>query len=187
MAAILSMACAAMLCGCRTYGAIADWGRLHSGELAYALGFTREKTPAVSTLFEVLRRLDRPELERVLGAWAEEVLSACRAPAGPREEQPSEAQPLEEQAQPPEGVALDGKTLRGSRKQEAPGVHLLCAFSHRLHLTLGQVAVDDKTNEITAVQDLLAGLVLEGRVVTVDALLTQKEVARTIRQKGGTT
>src|SRR5512138_642195 len=87
LGAILSMTCAAMLCGCRTYGAIAEWGRLHGGELSVALGFTRQKTPAASTLFAVLSRLDRQELERTLGAWAEEVLGAGAAegPAAERE------------------------------------------------------------------------------------------------------
>jgi len=54
-------------------------------------------------------------------------------------------------------------------------------------LTLYQTAVSDKTNEIGAIQELLAALVLEGRVVTMDALLCQREVAQTIRAKGGTT
>jgi predicted transposase YbfD/YdcC len=70
------------------------------------------------------------------------------------------------------GLAIDGKTLRGSRKQGAPLTHLLSAVSHHLGLTLGQTPVDDKTNEITAVHTLLEGLVLRGQVVTVDALLT---------------
>ena len=66
-------------------------------------------------------------------------------------------------------------------------MHLLSAVSHGLGLTLGEQAVDDKTNEIGAVQQLLHLLVLEGRVVTMDALLTQKEIAKTILEKGGTT
>lgn len=84
-------------------------------------------------------------------------------------------------------MALDGKSLRGSRKQGAINVHLLSVLSQRLGLTLAQQAVDDKTNEIPAAQALLAGLVLEGRVLTMDALLCQREIARTIREKGGTT
>src|ERR1019366_7633855 len=64
---------------------------------------------------------------------------------------------------------------RGSRKPGAPRTHLLSAVSHRLGLTLGQVAVEEKTNEITAIHTLLTGLLLEGWVVTMDALLTQAE------------
>jgi hypothetical protein len=82
---------------------------------------------------------------------------------------------------------MDGKTLRSSAKQGASGAHLLSALAPALGLTLHQKAVPHKTNEIGAVQDVLQALVLEGRVVTVDALLTQRDVAATIVEKGGTT
>lgn len=52
-------------------------------------------------------------------------------------------------------------------------------------MTLGQVAVADKTNEITAIQELLSGLFITGRIISVDALLTQREVAQTIIEQGG--
>jgi hypothetical protein len=165
--AMLALACAAMLCGARTYEAIAEWGRNYDPALARALGFTHPKTPCAATLFLLFRRLDLTKLEAVLGAWAEQVLAASPAVGEP------------------EGIAVDGKTLRGSRKQGAPGAHLLSAVSHRLGLTLGQVAVDDKTNEIPLAPLLLQGLLLEGRVVTMDALLTQREVARAILHGGG--
>lgn len=171
--AILALACAAMLCGYRSYSAIAEWGRSYDPALLTALGFTHRPTPCAATLFHVFRRLDRDVIEARLGAWAEAVLSASALPATPR------------QAPALEGIALDGKTLRGSRKQGAPGAHLLSAVSHRLGLTLGQTAVDDKPNEIPVAPLALAGLLLEGRVVTVDALLTQREVARAIRAGGG--
>lgn len=82
-------------------------------------------------------------------------------------------------------MAVDGKTLRGSKKQGAPGTHLLSVLSHRLGLTLTQQAVDAKTNEIGAIQTVLEQIVLKGRVLTMDALLTQRQVARTIVDKGG--
>jgi predicted transposase YbfD/YdcC len=82
-------------------------------------------------------------------------------------------------------LAIEGKALRGSRKQGAPLTHLLSAVSHRLGLTLGQLAVDDKTNEITAIHTLLQGLLLDGWVVTVDALLTQQKIAQAIVAAGG--
>jgi predicted transposase YbfD/YdcC len=67
----------------------------------------------------------------------------------------------------------------------AEGAHLLSAVSHRLGVVLGQIAVQDKSNEISAMHELLAQLVLHGRVITGDALLTQQEVARTITEHGG--
>src|ERR1700674_3661778 len=152
--ALLALACTAMLCGAESYSAIADWGREFAHALARALGFTHLPTPCAATFWLAFRRLDREVVEGVLGAWAEAVLGALPAAAAPV---PTEAPLLE-------GVALDGKTLRGRRKQGAPGAHLLSALSQRLGLTLAQVRVDDKTNEIGAAPALLRGLVLEGRV-----------------------
>ena len=165
--AILALACAAMLCGYRSYSAIAAWGRTYDADLVSALGFTHQPTPCAATIFHVFRRLDRADLEARLGAWAETVLAATAVGTNL------------------EAVALDGKTLRGSRKQGAPAAHLLSAVSHRLGLTLGQMGVEDKTNEIPVAPLLLAGLVLEGRVFTMDALLTQRAIAQTIVDGGG--
>ena len=66
-------------------------------------------------------------------------------------------------------MALDGKSLRGSRKQGAIDVHLLSLLSHRLGLTVAQQAVDDKSNEIPAAKELLAGLLLEGIALRLQA------------------
>jgi predicted transposase YbfD/YdcC len=166
--AMLSLACCAMLCGYRSYSAIAEWGHNYGTRIAQALGFTHN-TPCAATLHTVFRHVERDTLEAKLGAWAEQVVvSLPTAPSA------GEA-----------AIALDGKTLRGSRKQGAPGVHLLSALSHRLGLTLAQQAVDDKTNEITQVEAVLRQLVLKDRVVTMDALLTQRHVAQTIVHAGG--
>jgi predicted transposase YbfD/YdcC len=115
-----------------------------------------------------LRRVDREEVEAKLGAWAEGLLSGT-----PGSEVLAE------------GIAVDGKTLRGSQKQGAPGAHLLSALAHRLGVTLAQQAVADKTNEIPVMLDLVRQLILEGRVVTMDALLTQRSIAQQIVAAGG--
>lgn len=85
-----------------------------------------------------------------------------------------------------QGVSIDGKVVRGSRMAEQPAVHLLSALAHDLKLVLGQTPVADHTNEIGGIDPLLADLVLDGRIVTVDAHLTQRTIAATIRKKGGT-
>jgi predicted transposase YbfD/YdcC len=166
--AIFALACCAMLCGARSYSAIAEWGRNYGTRIAQALGFTHG-TPCAATLHTIFRHVNRDEFEAHLGAWADSVVGSL--PTAP--ETPGAA------------VALDGKTLRGSKKQGAPGTHLLSALAHQVGVTLAQHAVDDKTNEITAVETLLHQLVLEGRIVTMDALLTQRRVAQTIVDKGG--
>jgi predicted transposase YbfD/YdcC len=168
LAAIFALACCAILCGARSYSAIAEWGRNYGTRIAQALGFTHT-SPCAATLHTVFRHGDRDAFEAHLGAWADQVVGSL--PSG-----------LEI---PATAIALDGKTLRGSKKQGAPGTHLLSALAHHVGVTLAQHAVDDKTNEITAVETILQHLVLEGRIVTVDALLTQRHIAQTIVDKGG--
>jgi predicted transposase YbfD/YdcC len=168
LTAIFALACSAMLCGARSYSAIAEWGRNYGTRIAQALGFTHA-TPCAATLHTIFRHVDRDAFEAHLGTWADSVVGSL--PAVPETPEPA--------------VALDGKTLRGSKKQGAPGTHLLSALAHQVGVTLTQHAVDDKTNEITAVETVLEQLVLEGRIVTMDALLTQRHVAQTIVDKGG--
>ena len=166
--AILSLACCAMLCGYRSYSAIAEWGRNYGARIAHALGFTHT-TPCAAMRHTVFRHVDRDAVEANLGAWAEGVVVST--PGAPSAGEAARA--------------LDGKTLRGSRQQGAPGVHLLSALSHHLGLTLAQQAVDDKTKAITQGETVLHQLVLPGRVCTMDALLTQRQVAQTMVEKGG--
>jgi hypothetical protein len=129
LAGLLTLACAALLCGYKSYSAMAEWGTNYGPALWQALGWRRG--PCAATLYLIFRRLDWAVLDAKVGAWAEEVLAQTPARPGSLE-----------------AVACDGKTVRGSRKHGAPGMHLLSALSHRLGLTLGQVAVDEKTNEI---------------------------------------
>jgi hypothetical protein len=166
--AILSLAWCAMGCGYRSVGAIADWGRNYGTPIAKALGFTHTP-PCAATLFTIFGRLDRETFEANLGAWADSVMAHTPAPPEASEE----------------AIAVDGQTLRGSKKQGAPGTHWLSVLSHRLGLTLRQQAVDAKTNEIKAIETVLEQIVLNGRVLTMDALLTQRQVAQTIVDKRG--
>lgn len=84
-------------------------------------------------------------------------------------------------------VAIDGKTLRRSfdRATGKTALHLVSAWATEQHLVLGQVAVDSKSNEITAIPKLLALLDVSGAIVTIDAMGCQKEIAATIREGGG--
>jgi len=79
-------------------------------------------------------------------------------------------------------VAIDGKTLRSShdRNMAKNALHLVSAWSVENHLTLGQEAVDEKSNEITAIPELLQLLALEGAIVTIDAMGCQKNIAEQI-------
>ncbi len=84
-------------------------------------------------------------------------------------------------------IAIDGKTLRGSgsaRRGLGP-LHLVSAWATEVHLSLGQVAADAKSNEITAIPKLLELLELKGALVTIDAMGCQKVIAQTILDRGG--
>jgi hypothetical protein len=85
-----------------------------------------------------------------------------------------------------EAVAVDGKTLRGIHGEELPGVHLVAAYAHQAGIVVGQQAVGEKQNELGALAGLLDQLDVRGRVVTGDALFTQREVCWKINRKGGT-
>jgi predicted transposase YbfD/YdcC len=166
---LLLLVCVALLCGARGQSGIAAWGRDYEQPWLRRLGFTRGDGPRQPTLHRLFAGVAYAAVEAALGAWAEQALRLCPPPGRGALE----------------GVAVDGKTLRGSKKRGAADAHLLAALSHRLGVVLGQVAVSDKTNEIGAADELLLGLVLEGRVVTADALLAQRDLAQAILGRGG--
>jgi predicted transposase YbfD/YdcC len=83
-----------------------------------------------------------------------------------------------------EVVAIDGKAIRRAVNSGAPLPHIVSAFASENGLALGQVKVDDKSNEITAIPELLRLLALKGCIVTMDAMGCQKEIAAQIVEKG---
>jgi predicted transposase YbfD/YdcC len=89
--------------------------------------------------------------------------------------------------EPGRHIAIDGKTNRASldRTLDQKPLHVVSAWAREANLVLGQVAVDEKSNEITAIPPLLRMLELEGAIVTLDAMGCQKEIAAEIRQAGG--
>jgi len=170
LAAILCLCCVALMSGAMNPLAIAHWwrNRLDLGPFLQRLGFTKGYGPSKSTLYRVLALIPVEVLEAILQQWAEENLADIPLAAGEME-----------------AVALDGKVLRGSEQQGAGGTYLLSAFSQRLGLTLRQLGVQPQSNEIGAASPLLAALFIEGRIWTMDALLTQRQIAQTIVDRGG--
>jgi predicted transposase YbfD/YdcC len=82
-------------------------------------------------------------------------------------------------------IAIDGKTLRGSGNDALRPLHVVSAWATEANLTLGQIAVDKKSNEIKAIPKLLDLLDLRGALVTIDAMGCQKEIAQKIVDRGG--
>ena len=167
LSAILALAVIAMMCGYRSYTAIAEWGRTYHPDLAKALGFTHTKTPCAATLHYVFKDLDVIALEDVLSQWAVAVLASL---------------PVCDASQH-DAIAIDGKTLRGSLTQQSAVTHLLSIVSHQIGITLIQQPVDAKTNEIPIAKQILQTFDVSGKIVTTDALLTQKAFCQILREK----
>ena len=154
---VLAVAACAVLAGQRSFVAIEEWARDQTKEQLERLGFRYGRPPKERKFRRVLKHVvDAEEVDEKLGLWV------------------AEQQPVLKGM----GVAIDGKTLRGSRDGEKKGVHLLSAVVHGSAVVVAQMRVSDKTNEIPCLKPMLAKLDLEGAVVTADALHTQKETAR---------
>ncbi len=160
LAGLLLIAVAALLAGRRDQLGIVRWGRQLSASALASLGITRGRVPAPSVWCELFQGLDIASLEAALGDWVRG-------------------------DQSPGHIAIDGKRLRGSATALSPGVHLLAAFSDTLGGVIGQLRLAPDSNEITAALALLKTLPLAGCIVTGDAVFTQKEICRVIKDGGG--
>ena len=156
--ALLAVAIAAMLAGANDLRAIFRWGRRLKPE-ALAL-FGLEKAPCHSQWFYFFRSLEGDALGRTLGAYA----------LGGAE---------------PGHIAIDGKTLKGSRRLDAKALHVVSAFATKLSAVVGDIVVEPDQNEITAALTLLKQLPLHGTIITGDAIFCQREICRTITDGGG--
>lgn len=168
LVAVLQVSVAALLCGAQSLAAIAQWSRERlddAPDLLVALGLPPGRTPSVATLHRLFKTLDVAAFERTLGQWLQET-----------------------SVQPSEALAIDGKTLRGAARGTAPGMpgaHLVAAYAHEAQLIVAQVASAGKGHELAAVQQVLTHLPLAGRVVTADALATQRAVCQQVTDAKG--
>ena len=165
LVALLTQTCCAILCGARGYAAIAQWGRDQPIEFMHRIGYRR--TPAsYGALQSTLSRLDAPALETALAAWVAHLLG----------------RPAADELW---AMALDGKVSRGSLTALDPAVHLLAAMDQKTGCVLRQMRVDASTNEHKTALELLKGLVLQGRVVTGDAMFCQRDLSAQVVTSGG--
>jgi len=151
-----------MLCKLEDLEEIEDFCAIELAWLRRYLPFANGIAPA-QTLRRTLARLEPRHLEKAFTHWAASLTERIRGV-----------------------IAIDGKAVRGS-KQEADGagaLHLVSAWAHEAGLVLAQVAVDKKSNEITAIPELLEMLDCTGTIITIDAMGTQKAIADKIIAKG---
>ena len=158
---VLTIAIAALLGGEKTYASLAEWaGRLTQNQLKRLRARVDKKRkrfipPSEPTIRRVLQSADVESVEQCLGDW---LLGIADDHA----------------------IAIDGKTLKGAKRDNGTQVHLLSAFLHNQAVTVSQLEVDEKTNEIPMIKPLLDDLDIKGKVVTADALHTQVKTARYI-------
>jgi predicted transposase YbfD/YdcC len=157
---LLALAASAVLTGARSMAAITEWAADTPPQVRAALGARRAgpatwTVPSEATIRRTLARLDPVRLARVLGTWLTD-----RGPARRRR-----------------AVAVDGKTLRGSRTRTDRAVHLLAAKEHTNHAVLAQQHVNGAPGEVPGLIPLLDGLDLVEVVVTADALHTHADAA----------
>jgi hypothetical protein len=160
------------MCGARSYAAIGQWAQDQDIALMHRLGFTR-RPPKAGGIRKVLIAMDVKALEHALTNWSESLLS----------------RPVVAEPPLPEAFALDGKSARGSFDGLHKAVHLLALVAHESGLTLTQAAVPnggaEKTNEHKAALGLLEGLVLQGRLITGDAMFCQRDFCQQVIDAGG--
>ena len=156
---LIAIAVCATVAGCDSYADIERFAHIRRRWFAEFLDLP-QGIPSHDTFSRVFARLDTSQFFLCVQRW----LSAV-------------SEPLEGQT-----VAIDGKTLRGSFDTAAghSPLHLVSAWACGQRLSLGQIAVDHKSNEITAVPQLLELLELQGAVVTLDAMHCQRETAQAI-------
>jgi len=161
---ILVIAILAVMCGLDDYPGIVEYGRDEHDWLKTFLRLPHG-IPSVSTFRRMFAALKPAVLLKLMQRWSGELSGVL---AGKQ-------------------IAIDGKTLRRSFEHawDKSGLHLVTAWCVEENLVLAQQAVDEKSNEITAVPELLKLLDIKGAVVTVDALNTQTEIAGQIVKGGG--
>src|SRR5712692_3757738 len=159
---IITIAICAVICGCDDWQQIEIFGKERRDWFKRFLQLPNG-IPSHDTFERVFDRLHPDAFQACFRDWMQSLSEASALPQ----------------------VAIDGKTLRGSASGKLGALHLVSAWATASQLTLAQVAVDSKSNEITAIPQLLELLDVHGAFVTIDAMGCQKEIAAKIRERGG--
>ena len=160
---ILVIAICAVICGADGWEDIAEYGKAQAEWFAQLLELPHG-IPSHDTFRRVLSRLDPEELTQCFMSWAGALSDVSGGDI----------------------VSIDGKTLRHSFDwaTSKAAIHMVSAWANANRLVLGQLKVDDKSNEITAIPKLIEMLELAGATVTIDAMGCQKDIAQAITDQG---
>jgi len=160
---VVVMTICAVIAGCDVWEDIVDFCRVKENWFKESLGMRLENgIPSHDTMQRVWGMILPEEFERCFRTW---VATVCQRTSG-------------------EIISVDGKTVCGSGGKEKSPIHMVSAWAHGQQLVLGQLATEEKSNEITAVPNLLDMLDIAGCIITADAISCQKGIARGITEKG---
>ena len=171
---LMGIICAALAAGRSTATSISAWAHEHRSAILAQLCPAKRRIPSLSTIRRAVVTAKAAEVEKQVTAHVTALDTADPTPG--TQTGPS--------GQVWRGQAIDGKDVRGASAHGTP-VFLVSLVRHESGYVLQQVAVREKSNEITAVPALLAGRDLRGTVTTMDALLTQRNLAQQILDQGG--
>lgn len=158
---ILIMTIWALICDIHFWEEIADFAKINIEWFRNNVGLTLENGVASHDTFQRVFQLIKPEeLEECFINWTKNIATKTKGDI----------------------VSFDGKAICGSRDAKTKATHIVSAWSSDNQMTLGQVKVDKKSNEITALPKLLELLDLKDCIITIDAMGTQKEIAKLIAE-----
>jgi predicted transposase YbfD/YdcC len=154
----------AIICGADNWVAVEEFGVAKEEWFTELLGLAHG-IPSHDTFGEVYAAIDTDHFSTCFSRWVADLANITEG----------------------EIIAIDGKCLRRSidKASKKAAIYMVSAWAQQNNLVLGQVKVDDKSNEITAIPKLLARLDIAGAVITIDAMGCQKNIAKQIKQQGG--
>lgn len=158
---VLVIALCAVLSDADSFDEIALWGRTKEAWLRQFLTL-KNGIPSQDTFLRVFHALNPKGFETAFRRWVSGIIPALGGQ-----------------------LAVDGKSLRGSKNDEGSMTHMVSAFSTELGLALGQEKTEEKSNEITAIPALLESLYIKGLLISIDAMGCQKNIAAQIVEQDG--
>lgn len=175
------VAVAGVIADCDGWEDVADFGRDRLDWLRGFLPF-ENGVPSHDTFARVFSVVDVEQLEACVAGWVEETFTCSPHESPLPDKQTTTGESTAATLRP--HVSFDGKTMRGShdRIHEGSPLHVVTAYASGPAVSLGQTAVAEKSNEITAIPHLVSVLCLTGCIVTIDAMGCQKEIARCLRE-----